>query len=265
MTACTDPGRLVFFLGGHDLEMLVIGRMVCQALGPGHVVDNGLRWGAEASAYAAEIAAAVAAGKTPVLVELAADAPALVRQAIMVDHHGEQAAGPTSLEQVHGLLGDAAPRWTRWHELVARNDRGHVRAMRAFGARRSEMRRVRRADRMAQGVTAAEEAAAAPALAAAETLFGGKALLVRLPHGRAAVVADRLALAGEAAPPNLVIVSPGEINVFGEGPVIRALAGDDGLAGGWWGGDLPEAGFWGIATTKSAAERRVLAILAAVL
>lgn len=259
-----DPSRLIFFLGGHDLEMLVIGRMVCRALGPAHVVDKGLRWGAKASDYAPEVGLAVAAGQTPVLVELGLDAPGLTRDAIIVDHHGERATGSTSLEQAHALLGRAAPRWTRWHNLVAQNDRGHVRAMRAYGARTSEMRRVRRADRMAQGITQAEEEAAGPALTAAEQILGGRGLLVRLPHGRAAVVADRLALAETDAPPNLVIVSPEEINVYGEGRVIRALAADRDLAGGWWGGDLPDAGFWGIGRGGEALPR-VLAALGAAL
>lgn len=244
----------VFFLGGHDLEMVVIKRMVQRTLGPGHVVDKGLDWGAAAQSYATEIDAAIAAGRTPVLIELHMYEADKARwpEALLVDHHGPRAGEATSLEQVYRLLGAAAPRWRRWHRLVAVNDRGHVRAMRAAGASLLEMRRVRAADRCAQGITPAEDAAGAAALAAAETRFGGRLLLVRLPHGRTATVADRLALtectaAGETeVPATLLVVSPGEVNVFGPGKVIEALA--NAFPEGWWGGDLPAAGFWGIST-----------------
>ena len=228
----TDPSELVVFLGGYDLEMLVIGRMVRRALGPTHVVDRQLGWGAKASAYAAEISATLAAGKVPVLIELTATEAEQARwaDAIWVDHHGPRAGEPTSLEQVHRLLGQAAPRWSRWHTLVAANDRGHVRAMRAAGATR---------------------------------LCSGRLLLVRLPHGRTATVADRLALAdasvtGADAAPTLLVVSPGEINAFGPGAAIEALV--KAFPDGWWGGDLPDVGFWG-ATQTAADETAALAIL----
>ena len=261
----TDPSELVVFLGGYDLEMLVIGRMVRRALGPTHVVDRQLGWGAKASAYAAEISATLAAGKVPVLIELTATEAEQARwaDAIWVDHHGPRAGEPTSLEQVHRLLGQAAPRWSRWHTLVAANDRGHVRAMRAAGATLGQMRRVRAADRCAQGITAEEEAAGAAALARAERLCSGRLLLVRLPHGRTATVADRLALAdasvtGADAAPTLLVVSPGEINAFGPGAAIEALV--KAFPDGWWGGDLPDVGFWG-ATQTAADETAALAIL----
>jgi hypothetical protein len=35
---------LRFFLGGHDLEMLEIGRLVVATLGPEALVDKGLPW-----------------------------------------------------------------------------------------------------------------------------------------------------------------------------------------------------------------------------
>jgi len=258
----SDPEHLTFFLGGHDLEMLVIARMVRRALGPARVVDNRLGWGAEAAAYAAEIAAARAAGQTPVLIELATTEAERTAwpDAILVDHHGVRAGEPTSLEQVHRLLGTAAPRWSRWHALVAANDRGHVRAMRAAGASLAQMRRVRAADRCAQGITPAEEAAGVAALAGAECVCEGRVLLVHLPHGRTATVADRLALEDDAStPPVLLVISPGEINVFGPGREIKALA--TAFPDGWWGGDLPEAGFWG-ARASVAGEEAVLNVLA---
>lgn len=118
-----SPSTSLFLLGGHDLEMLEIGRLVRETLGEAAVVDKDLPWhAAAASAYRAEIEAAVAAGATPVLVELRDDLPpALSGRCVQVDHHGERAGAdqPTSLEQVFALLGLPQERWTRRHALVA--------------------------------------------------------------------------------------------------------------------------------------------------
>lgn len=67
-----SPDRLVFFLGGRDLEMVTI-RALLQAHAPTMFHDKGLAWGARASAYQGEIESALAEGKTPVLIELEND------------------------------------------------------------------------------------------------------------------------------------------------------------------------------------------------
>lgn len=41
-----DPGRLHFCLGGHDLEMVTIRDPVIETLGPEHLTDGNLGWGA---------------------------------------------------------------------------------------------------------------------------------------------------------------------------------------------------------------------------
>ncbi|MBI4664147.1 MAG: hypothetical protein HY735_35575 [Verrucomicrobia bacterium] len=46
----------------------------------------------------------------------------------------------------------------------------------------------------------------------------------------------------------MLIVSPGEVNFFGEGGFVRGL--DQAFPGGWSGGALPERGFWGQHTTE---------------
>ena len=134
--------------------------------------------------------------------------------------------------------------WTRWYELVAANDRGHVRAMKEAGATQEEIRAVRAADRQAQGVTAAEEHAAEAAIKGATVLFHGRLTVVRLPHERTSPVADKMEKEmGGAGYENLLVVSPRQVNFFGSGSVIRAL--DENFPGGWYGGSLPERGFWG--------------------
>ncbi len=239
-----------FLLGGHDLEMLEIGRLATATLGAAAVVDKGLPWHAAlASAYRGEIAAALAAGVLPVLVELRPDLPAaMLDRCRLVDHHGERAGAdrPTSLEQVFALLGLPAAAWTRRLALVAANDRGWIPELRAMGATAAEIAAIRAEDRAAQGVTAAEEAAAAAALASAERRGSGL-VLVRLPHGRTSPVLDRLALAATPGdPPDALVVSPGELNFSGTGVRVTALA--RAFPDGWSGGALPARGFWGHGT-----------------
>lgn len=230
-----------FFLGGADLEMREIGRLIRAHAPDAPLHDKGLAWGAKASDYAEEIAATLAQGRSPVLVELALDIP-LPADAVIVDHHGAAAGAdrPTSLHQIFALLNLPPAAWTRRLELVAANDRGHIREMRSLGATREEIAQIRADDRASQGVTPAMEAAGEAAVAALETILDGRARLARLPHARCSVVTDRLDLDD---PRPLIVLSPGEVNVYAPGPVIAAL--DRAFPGGWSGGALPAYGFWG--------------------
>lgn len=240
------PTKLWFFLGGADLEMRSIAELLALHAA-GHYSDSGLRWGAKASDYAAGIERARAAGYVPVLVELPWDLPAPPGDALLVDHHAERAGDdqPTSLEQVFALLRLPAAAWTRWHALVAANDRGHVAAMQGIGASTEEMRAVRAADRAAQGVSAQDESAAEVAVQQRRVRADGRLTEVDLPHARTAPVADRLhAALGGPGYEALAVYSPGETNVYAHGDLIRAL--NRKFPGGWFGGALPAYGFWGI-------------------
>ncbi len=236
-------GPLRFFLGGHDLEMLTIGELVRGEQGDAAVVDKGLRWGARAEAYAAEIAAWCDAGGVAVLVELPGlDGPA--PNVIEVDHHGARAAEPSALRQVFALLGLPEARWTRSFALVEANDVGHVAAMRAMGATAAEMAAIRAADRAAQGITPAEEMAGRAALAAARSALGGRLMVVDLPHTRTATVMDPLALELGDATRDVLVLTPAGPQFFGQGKAVAAL--DAAFPGGWRGGELPRRGFWGL-------------------
>lgn len=239
---------LTFFLGGRDLEMAEIAALVRATVGAHAVVDKGLPWhGAVASAYANEIATALACGRQPVLVELGLDLDAgVIDRCLVVDHHGSRAGAdqPTSLEQVFALLHLPPSRWTRRHALVAANDRGWIPGLRAMGATAAEIAAIRAEDRAAQGITAADEEAGARALIGRERVADGSLVVVRLPHARTAVVMDRLAQeAGDDQVPDTLIQSPGEVNFSGCGGRVRAL--DAAFPGGWCGGALPHFGFWG--------------------
>ena len=181
------------------------------------------------------------------LIELQPDLP-LGGECVLVDHHGERAGRdrPTALEQVFALLQLPAARWTRWFALVAANDRGHIRAMLALdpSATPDELRKVRAADRAAQGISADEEQQAARAVAAARVLAEGRLTVVQLPHDRVAAAADQLDSAlGGAGYENLLVYTPREVNFFGYGKVIARLVQQ--YPDGWFGGSLPDHGFWG--------------------
>jgi hypothetical protein len=236
---------LIFFLGGIDLEMVMI-RELLERCAPGQWRDLELAWGAKTSAYSKEIEAVLAAGLTPVLVELEDDMGLDAQRVVVIDHHGGRAGAgqPTSLEQVFALLELSPEEWTRWYELVAANDRGYVPGLVAAGATAEEIREVRAADRRAQGITEAEERAAEQALKTLQVLAGGELTVAMLPHARTAALADRLETAlGGVGGENLLIRSPGQLNFFGAGKLVVAL--DAEFPGGWYGGALPDRGYWG--------------------
>lgn len=98
-----EGNRYIFFLGGHDAEMLEI-RRILESEGIPYV-DKHLNWGAVLSDYRDELIG-LSEGDIPVLIELEADM-ALPPGAIVVDHHGPAAGKEkrTSLEQTADLLG----------------------------------------------------------------------------------------------------------------------------------------------------------------
>jgi hypothetical protein len=239
--------------------MVEIARLVRSVLGEGRLFDKRLAWGARICAYAREIADATARGLTPVLVELTGDDD-VPPGAIEVDHHGARAGEPCSLAQVFSLLRLPASRWTREHALVAANDVGHLAGLRAMRASEDEIRRIRAEDRAAQGVTPQEEAAGAAAADAVEQAAPG-VLLARLPHERTATVVDPLALAGRlGGGATLLVKTPRGLHAFGSGEAVAALR--EALPGGFFGGDLPAGGFWGLPEPPADALERALSALA---
>ncbi len=238
---------LIFHLGGRDLEMAEIARLLTE--NGAAFLDKRLPWGAAMSNYAAEIAEADAAGFTPVTVELADDMPKdwlPRRRLIQVDHHGPLAGHdkPTSIEQVFALLNLPAQRWSRRLALVAANDKGHIERMRAISANDQEIRDIRTADRAAQGVTQADEAEAVRAIADRRVI--GRLTRVDTTSVTSSAIADLIlpALGGPGVD-QLLVVMPEKLAFFGDGPLIQVLAAE--FTGSWWGGDLPARGFWGMA------------------
>jgi hypothetical protein len=251
---------LRFFLGGRDLEMVEIRRLLDRHA-PDRFEDLGLSWGARASAYLPGIEAALARGETPVLVELIDDLPATMDRARLrvVDHHGNAAWRPTAIEQVFALLGLPSENWTRHMMLVAVNDRAHVDGLIAIGASAEEVAAIRAADRAVQGVTAADEAEAARAIATRQVV--GRLTEIRTTSNTSSAIADgMLPVVGGPGHDALLVVMPGKLSAFADGAAIQRLS--HAVPGGYWGGDLPRRGYWGITLSAQDAERVTEAVRA---
>lgn len=236
-------------LGGHDLEMVEIAQLLTDSREV-TVHDLGLPWGARASSYDAVIRASLAAGHPVVLIELLDDLPSdFPRDSLhWIDHHGPAAGRdvPTAIEQVFRYFDFSPQLWTRDLALVAANDRGHLAGLEQAGATTEEMRDIRRRDRAAQGITPEEERSGREAAEGARSYLNGLLTVVRLPHARTATVTDVLdARLGGPGYTNLLVLSPSQTTFFGYGRAVERLRVS--IPGGWYGGDLPEHGFWGVA------------------
>jgi len=163
----TNAKRL-FLLGGHDLEMLEIRKLLqdhgCKELDAGELeagdfdgcryLDKNLTWGAKVSDYSECLDIFGNRDDLTIYgIELSEDLrpPANYRP---IDHHNERSGSPGSLEQIAELFGISLDRWQR---LVAANDTGHIPALQALCATEEEIERIRNQDRQAQGVTEEEE------------------------------------------------------------------------------------------------------------
>ena len=141
----------LFLLGGHDLEMLEIEKILVQ--NKQDYLDNNLSWGAKWSDYSTDIEKPEYKDKTFVGIELSGkqDMPS---NAIDIDHHNFNSDKPSSIEQVSELLG---VKLNHWQELVAANDRGYIPGMEQMCATEEKIKQIREADKQAQGVTAEDE------------------------------------------------------------------------------------------------------------
>ncbi len=186
------------------------------------------------------------------LIELADDLPAdFPRDHVeWIDHHGPLAGEnkPTAIEQVFSLLNFPSVVWIRDLQLVAANDRRHIAAMLALGATADEVQDIRTRDRRTQGVSEQDEQLARAAIAFAESHFGGRLTVVRLPHTRTTPVTDFLHPShGGPGYENLLVLSPSQTLFFGSGRCIDVLR--SALPDGWFGGELPTRGYWGVGRT----------------
>ena len=211
--------NLHFFLGGKDLEMEVIKKLL-EENGVNYT-DAGLRWdNAKVSSYKDEIREVVKNGKIPVFVELGHDMN-MDFDFVDIDHHNENAHKEASILQVVDLLGIER---TRDMELVGANDSGYIPAMIKMGASKEEIARVRRRDRILQDISEEQEKEAVRALKEDLEVVNG-VYIVKMKHSKTATIADRLF--DENRPQNVLIISDnGELNYYGDGKLCKMLQGN---------------------------------------
>jgi len=147
----------LFLIGGADLEMLTIKRLLAtNGFAEGeNMADYHLAWGAKLSDYQNLFNNT----QTFVGIELTQDTDPPPHY-INIDHHNENSRKSSSLEQVIELLKNEfgiAIELTRELQLIAANDKGYIPAMIEMGATPEEIADIRRRDREAQGVTEEDE------------------------------------------------------------------------------------------------------------
>lgn len=159
--------KMLFLLGGHDLEMLTIRSLLEQNRIP--YKDHALSWhNARLSSYLQDMIEADAAHCTIWGVELMEDIPP-VASYHRIDHHNDLSHLPSALEQVVSIL--SVP-MNRYLQLVSANDQAYIPGMEQLGATSEEIASIRRADRAAQGVTPEEDRLAEEAVNQHTVLMG---------------------------------------------------------------------------------------------
>ena len=245
--------HLEFCLGGYDLEMVTIADFL--KLRNAVVHDKHLAWGAKLSQYRNEISLALKRSSTVVAIELNDDldlSEPYRRQIISIDHHRERAGvnQPTSIEQVTSLFGITATDFAdnRHWTLVAANDRGHIRAMRRLNppASDAEVRLIRTRDFASQGISEAMLIEAKAWNASAEARLDGRLTVLRVLSDRLGLHAEMLeTLFGGPGYQNLLVFGDTQVGFYGEGRVVSRLAEASPQKSSWYGGELPDHGFWG--------------------
>jgi hypothetical protein len=194
----------VFLLGGQDLEMLTIKKLLLDSGFPEHqIADNDLSWGAKLSNYQKLLNDE----QIFVGVELTQDI-ATPPHYIEIDHHNENSNKGSSLEQVAELLG---VKLTREQQLIAANDKGFIPAMEAMGATPEEVADIRRRDRKAQGVTDEDERLGEQSINENRTVESSTTVVKSL-TSKFSTITDRLYPCNR-----LLIYTSNELNFYGKG------------------------------------------------
>lgn len=151
--------KRVFFLGGHDLEMLTI-KKILEETGQDYV-DNGLSWDdASLSKYSDSLSQYSSSEFQIYGIELREDID-LPENYHGIDHHNSFENNSSALAQVCKLLGR---KMNKEELLIAANDERYIPGMLSIGATKEEIDIIRRRDRECQGITDEDERFADDAL-----------------------------------------------------------------------------------------------------
>ena len=174
----------VFLLGGHDLEMMEI-RRILESYKIAFF-DNNLTWNtARLSAYSNILSESPNAHYYGVELNEDCLPPAHYTR---IDHHNDYSDRDASVLQVAGLLGIEPDRRMA---LVAANDARFIPGMLELGASQSEIEVIRRQDRAAQGVSEEDERNAELSIARSLSIYGDLQVICSL-TSRFSPICDRL-------------------------------------------------------------------------
>jgi len=202
----------VFLLGGHDLEMLEISKMLSSK--GIRFYDENLKWdNAHLSKYSNRL------NDTDFFVgiELITDIKTPTHY-LLIDHHNENAEKPSAIKQVAELFDITL---THYQLLVAANDKGYIPALEAMGATKDEIEYIRKRDRKAQGVTNEDELLGEKSIIENLTIKNGITVVKSL-TSKFSTITDRLYTCNK-----LLIYTDDELNYFGEGISSLTLAYDN--------------------------------------
>lgn len=192
-----------FLLGGHDLEMIEIRRIL--EVNNIAFTDNNLAWGAALDDYKAILTQHP--DKHYVGVELAIkDASVIPKNYIEIDHHNDKTYLPASIEQIAELLNISL---SRYQQLIAANDRGYIPAMKEMGASDEVIQQIRQLDRKAQGVTEEMEQLALESLSNAR--LEKDVVVIKTPLDKFSPIVDRVETK------KLLIYNSKTLNYYGNG------------------------------------------------
>lgn len=169
------PKKYVYFLGGYDLEMFEI-RKILESKNA-KFIDNQLKWGAKTSDYAPQIDA-LREDEVPVFIELELDYKP-TRQYEIVDHHGDYAHRASSIEQIAQRF---EVKLDRFQTLVGINDKSHIRGLKKHGVSLQEIELIRQLDRQKQGVSAEDEELGKRSLTQVEKINGIPVIKTKARH-----------------------------------------------------------------------------------
>jgi len=155
-----DKEKAIFLLGGNDLEMWEIKKVLNDA--GFHFFDKAHSWdNATLDVYKEEIEDHTDKHFYAVELNIDEEKDTLYKQykdrITIIDHHGKYNDRKASLLQVLELLGKEP---TRKQELIAANDARYIDGMKCIGATEEEIKDIRQRDRDAQGITKEDETAA---------------------------------------------------------------------------------------------------------
>lgn len=188
----------LFLLGGHDLEMCEIKKILQEQNQA--FVDQELSWGAKLSDYREYLGT----DKTIVAIELIQDIE-IPANFITIDHHNDLPPVPTAIEQVAKLL---QIELTAYQKLVAINDVEHIKGLKKAAVSNAVIQEIRAKDRMCQGVTEEDEALAIASIESKREING--VTVINAKTDKFSAITDRLDVL------KLLIYTNSKLNYYGQ-------------------------------------------------